>query len=62
MPPVATGPSCLMLHCAVALLCAGLGLFYARVARVDAHAPQAVTAVWSNPQHLDLFITDATGG
>ena len=61
MPPVATGPSCLMLHCAVALLCAGLGLFYARVARVDAHAPQAVTAVWSNPQHLDLFITDATG-
>jgi hypothetical protein len=32
-----------------------------RLAHADAHPPQKVTALWSSPQHLDLFITDAQG-
>jgi hypothetical protein len=32
-----------------------------RLALGDAHPPQKVTALWSSPQHLDLFITDARG-
>jgi hypothetical protein len=45
----------------VGAFCALLLACVAQDAQADARPPQAVTALWSNPQHLDLFITDTHG-